>query len=74
MLNWMMKCDQRWEVTNKCIYNEYILCSKTVDDLSPPGPYVAIFGYVLGRISCISAAKVICKYITVFSQQQKHLQ
>ena len=27
-LNWMMKCDRRWEDINKFILNVYILCSK----------------------------------------------
>ena len=43
-----MKCYWRWEVTNKYIYNVYILCSKTVDDFSIRGIYVRILGYVVG--------------------------
>ena len=26
-----MKFDIQWEVTDKCIYNEYIVCSKSVN-------------------------------------------
>ena len=27
-INQMMKCDHQWEITYKCIQNEYILCWK----------------------------------------------
>ena len=47
----MMKCDRRWEVTNKYIYNIYILCYKPIDEFSLSGPYVGILGYVVGKIS-----------------------
>ena len=52
-----MKCDRRWEVTNKCIYNKYILCSKTVYEFSLCGTYVGILGYVVGRIYLLQLIK-----------------
>ena len=50
VLNWMMKCVQQLEVTNKYIYIIYILCSKTVNELSFYGPYVGILGNIIGII------------------------
>ena len=57
----MMKCDRQWEVTNKCIQNKYILCSKPVDEFSLRGPYVGILGYVVGRLYLLKFKNCILK-------------
>ena len=57
-----MKFYQRWEVTDKCIKNVSILCSKTVDEFSLRGPYVEILGYVVGIFSSTSWSSMFIYY------------